>query len=321
MAIEDAEKLLLELYGLSRELPLHDFQAHALRLLKPHLDFCSAIWGEGRRSPLGLAPHRLHSHDVDAEAVARWSEIIRLDKAIPILLANLGKSIRFHAPTLFNGRGDSVMREYARKYGRQSYMVTNIPTHHPSALEWISLYRPDPEAHFTKREQSLCETLMPHFHQALQINRTLHGLGTLCEERDAQSHFALVDQGGFVYFAQPGFLELLHLEWSQLDDFFVPDTLMAALGTAEDKPFIGRRIRCDRQPAGDLILLRAKPATQLDRLSRRQHEIAHLYAAGHSHKEIARRLRVAPATVRNHLAAIYRILAISTKAELIVLAQ
>jgi DNA-binding CsgD family transcriptional regulator len=87
------------------------------------------------------------------------------------------------------------------------------------------------------------------------------------------------------------------------------------------KTFIGRRIRCDRLSAGELILLRAKRASQLDRLSPRQYEIARLYAAGHSHKEVAQRLGVAPATVRNHLSAIYWLLTISTKAELIEMAQ
>ncbi len=104
-SIEDADKLLLNLYGLARELPIREFQTQALLLLKPHLHFRSAIWGEGRKSALWLVPHKLHTYHVDPDAVARWGEIIRLDKTIPILLENLGTTIPFHAPTLFSGSG------------------------------------------------------------------------------------------------------------------------------------------------------------------------------------------------------------------------
>jgi DNA-binding CsgD family transcriptional regulator len=320
-SIEDAAKLLLNLYGLARELPVGEFQTQALLLLKRHLHFCSAIWGEGKLSSLWLAPHKLHTHYVDPDALARWSELIRVDKVIPIMLDNLGTTIPFHAPTLFSDPRDLAMRDYAKQYGRQSYIVTNIPARLARELHWISLYRPDPDALFTEHERSACERLMPHFYQALQINRTVQGLGMLSEGLDAQSRLALIDQSGFVYFAQPGFLELLHSEWSELDEFFVPDPLMAALRAGDGKPFIGRRIRCDSQSAGELIVLYAKRSSALDCLSPRQHEIARLYAVGHSYKEIARRLRLSPATVRNHLAAIFRTLAISTKGELIALAQ
>jgi hypothetical protein len=102
-------------------------------------------------------------------------------------------------------------------------VVTNIPARHASELHWISLYRPDPEALFTEHERAACERLMPHFYQAPQINRNVQGLGMLSEGAHAQSRFALIDQSGFVYYAQPGFLEVLHSEWSELDDFFVPD--------------------------------------------------------------------------------------------------
>jgi adenylate cyclase len=52
-------------------------------------------------------------------------------------------------------------------------------------------------------------------------------------------------------------------------------------------------------------------------LSRREITVAGHYAAGRSYKEIARELEIAPATVRNHIAAIYRKLEINNKAQLV----
>ncbi len=52
-------------------------------------------------------------------------------------------------------------------------------------------------------------------------------------------------------------------------------------------------------------------------LSKREMTVAEHYASGQSHKEIARELGVSPATIRNHIAAIYRKLGINNKAQLV----
>jgi len=52
-------------------------------------------------------------------------------------------------------------------------------------------------------------------------------------------------------------------------------------------------------------------------LSKREFTVAEHYAAGRSYKEIARELEISPATIRNHIAAIYRKLEINNKAQLV----
>lgn len=54
----------------------------------------------------------------------------------------------------------------------------------------------------------------------------------------------------------------------------------------------------------------------LERLSPRERSVAQHYANGLSHKAIAEQLSIAPVTVRNHIASIYRKLSVSNKAEL-----
>ena len=53
------------------------------------------------------------------------------------------------------------------------------------------------------------------------------------------------------------------------------------------------------------------------RLSEREHQIAELYVAGRSYKEIARALGIAPATVRTHINAVYRKLEVTSRIELL----
>jgi class 3 adenylate cyclase/DNA-binding CsgD family transcriptional regulator/predicted ATPase/ABC-type transport system involved in cytochrome c biogenesis ATPase subunit len=61
----------------------------------------------------------------------------------------------------------------------------------------------------------------------------------------------------------------------------------------------------------------AQMAPKREHLSLRERQIAEAYAAGRSHREIAERLFIAPATVRTHLGTIYRKLGVSTKIELL----
>jgi DNA-binding CsgD family transcriptional regulator len=54
----------------------------------------------------------------------------------------------------------------------------------------------------------------------------------------------------------------------------------------------------------------------IDDLSHREREVAEVYAAGNSYKEIARGLSLSPATVRTHLRTVYRKLGVTSKIEL-----
>ena len=318
--METIDHLLLDLYRMARDLPAATFQEKALQSLEPHLKFVSAIWGAGRLSHAGIKPYAMHTHNVDPDAPVHWSHINRQDKVIPIIDAHRGQAMRFHAPSLFYGRSDTVMRDYAARYGRQSYMITAFPSSNPEMFRWLSLYRPNPDAQYSERERSICEGLMSHFAQALEINQSISRLAMISEERDASVYLALVDQAGTVHFAQEGFLKLLHSEWSETDDCILPGILMTALRDSTTACFIGRYIRCEGRLAGDMILLRSRLLSRLDSLSPRRYSIARLYASGQSHKEIAKQLNISPATVRNHLAACFRELAITSKAELTALA-
>lgn len=82
-----------------------------------------------------------------------------------------------------------------------------------------------------------------------------------------------------------------------------------------------RGLRAQTRPtalAGGHVLteLRLMPERNADRLSTREREIADLIAEGHTHKEIARALGLAPATVRNQTARIYAKIGVTSRAAL-----
>lgn len=72
----------------------------------------------------------------------------------------------------------------------------------------------------------------------------------------------------------------------------------------------------DMSGGHQLTELRLMPRSILDRLTQREREIAQLIAEGFTHKQIARDLGLAPATVRNQTARIYEKAHVSSRAAL-----
>jgi DNA-binding NarL/FixJ family response regulator len=64
-----------------------------------------------------------------------------------------------------------------------------------------------------------------------------------------------------------------------------------------------------------LLTLRARPSDHC--LTPRERAVASAFAAGHSHKEVARQLGLSPVTVRGYLRVAYQKLGVKDKAQLV----
>jgi DNA-binding CsgD family transcriptional regulator len=173
-------ELLLKLYRHAWMMPVADFHEFAIRLARPVLRFESACWGlgqfEGASIDSTLVPLTVRTLEIDPVSTSDWISINRSDKVIPIALAAQNATCNFHAPTLFSGRNDSVMRDYAHRYGRQCYLITVMRGEPGSIVEWLSLYRPDPDDHFSESERVQCQLLSKHLCEASKINRLIQSL-------------------------------------------------------------------------------------------------------------------------------------------------
>lgn len=81
-------------------------------------------------------------------------------------------------------------------------------------------------------------------------------------------------------------------------------------------PHLAEALAINRMLKQKPQLLELRRISPLDRLSGRELEVARLFGQGQSHKEIALRLEISPATVRNFLSNAYKKLGINNKAEL-----
>lgn len=309
--------LLLDLYRAARELGTGEFEEAAIAWVKRLLRFDSAIWGTGlMRADGGVVPHVVHLHEQPRESLQEWARLNAADPVAVACMAQPGRPIIFHAPTLFSGKAAAPMRAYAHRFGRQSYMVCGL--HHPADtnfLVWLSLYRRNPEAHFTEQERQTYQDVMGHLNEAQEVNRRLQ-LHRDVEQLEQGEALAIADTWGYLHTPWSDIHALLGAEWSNCKAGRLPQQLLEALTTAADGRYRGRAISVRSRMAGGLLFIRISRRERVDGLTPREQQIAEAIARGLSAKQAARDMGLSPATVRVHLQNIYQKLGLHSQAEL-----
>jgi DNA-binding CsgD family transcriptional regulator len=315
--LERVLKLLLDLYHGARERPLDEFQDFALELVKPAFDFESARWGNASIDRGSFVPFALHRHNDPEESVADWAEFIKIDTFATEAATNPGRATAAHFPSRYTGPGTTGIREYAHKYGHENALALGLQTPENHMLNWIALYRADPDHHFSEREQRLAEGLLPHLLQAFGINRSIW------LDRIGESHgprrpsFAMTDRRGMLWFAEPDFTRLISAEFPAWREPALPKLLAAKL--SGEGRFVGTELAIAATPLGKLLLLKAREVSPIDRLTRRERDVALAFGRGYSTKEVADQLGISANTVHHHLRVSYDKLGIDNKAALAML--
>lgn len=176
---------------------------------------------------------------------------------------------------------------------------------------WIVLYRRN-DVRFAQTDAACLHGLWIHLSRAIVINRTR----TL--ERHGNSHdgsvSGLINMQGSVDIADPRFFDLLEREWPDMAPESVPKDVLDVLHAG--KAWRGTQIEISLVRQHGFNLCRVRPIHAMEILTPREYVVARRFAAGMSHKQIARELGVSHHTVRNQLAHLYRKLDLHDKASL-----
>lgn len=122
---------------------------------------------------------------------------------------------------------------------------------------------------------------------------------------------------GEIFYVGDYFTSLLNREFSVVDyKHCLPEKLFHLLTQSSKVYFANSNIAFDRVVIGDYMIVSIKNITIADLLSPRHKQVAELFSSGLSCKEIGRILEISPATVRNHIAAIYQALSVSGRSAL-----
>lgn len=311
--MEQISWLLLELYRSATEIPLTDFQDYVLNLLQTVIPFSTATWACGRVLPTGVIHHSVHQFGDPPDRLMDYEEVKHQDVAAFAAWQNLGRAMVFHAPSLYHDQVYSGIREYAKRWKHQNFILASRPIERSGLLQWIGVYRADADNQYGERERQLMELCLPHFIEALRINRLMH-LGSCTTSKSDAS--AIVDQFGAFQHSDARFMELLQHEWPSCTGEQLSEQIMAIMNRRSRNQYVGRAVVICIRRIRDLALLNIREKTPIDMLTPRQLEVARHIAKGLDYKRIAQHLGLSPTTVRNYTQAIHERLNVRTNAEL-----
>ena len=109
---------------------------------------------------------------------------------------------------------------------------------------------------------------------------------------------------GIVDIADARFFDMLELEWPELAPQTIPEAALECLRLG--KVFRGTQIEISLARQQGFNVCRIRPINAQEVLTPREFVVARRFAAGMSHKQIARELGVSHHTIRNQLAHLYR---------------
>lgn len=320
MLHDDYNRLLLSLYRLSHELPLEQFQDAALVLLKSTLPFDSAMWGTGTLSPSGLDVHAIHLHHQPLDMLASYETVKHQDTAAREVARRTTEVLSFDTSEWFSGKFQGELREHGRRFEQAHFFIGGTVDPDTHFTRWLTLFRADPRARGEEPERRLLTQLMPHVHQALDLNwlQHLHRLPHMpgsAAQTPSQGQ-ALADPRGTIYHMDAAFSEALRSEWSHWRGPALPQALLLAAQRGERR-WVGHSMVATLHTQHALLWLRTRTRCAVDALGPREQVVAELIAQGLTHKEVARQLQRSPATVRSQLQAIYLKLGIHSVAQLV----
>lgn len=310
-------RVVMSLHRLAANVAVSEFQERAFDCLKSELAFESASWINGALNPNPFI-HSAHSYHLDGDPLPCWIQAIGPTASVPAILTHAGKTLQVTSASEANpSLAVARCNDFTACHGKGNQLVSVFVDSALGLLEGFTLHRSAP-GRFTEPERLLVENALPHFVEAWRSCRLRDAARAMVQSTSA---LGLCTDDGTLIVGSADFTRLMREEW--------PDWH----GPALPKPWLGKRKAAIEQritavfhacPAQDkpvrandaqwIVSLRYKQTA--GRLTARETEIAALFGGGASYQQIAAQLDIAPTTVRNHLAKVYRKLKIGNKVEL-----
>jgi DNA-binding CsgD family transcriptional regulator len=317
--------LLLALYRAARGTSIHDFQEEALSRLKALVPFDGGLWAAGTLVDGHARLQHAHVQSLSPRIVDLINSSLDSNAVMRCCLAALDVAHSFDHAAM---QRDPIVARIAQQYHFQQMLciVTVDPV--TRLMGALSLVRHTAQPAFSAAERDWLTLCTPHLLETLNLARMTHLLevGRLRGAQDRR--FAITDGCGTLQVMEPGFAAMLRREYPD----WVGPALPAALsmrdtngetngdtdGSADVAPrhLVGKSVCLDIENEGGMWLVALRPRNVFDRLTSQERAVATAYGEGHSHKEVARALGLAPATVRHHLRRVYGKLAVDDKAAL-----
>jgi DNA-binding CsgD family transcriptional regulator len=310
--------LLLDLYRLGQTTRPAEFQKQALDAVREVLAFDSALWGTGVMGPQGAIVHSACVYRQPPEMMENWERIKQHDTVSFEAFGRIGQTVNAALTTdpAWQSRFHSDAMAHVKRFGMEHVLATIMADPVLGLFAAVSFYRADSAQPFSEAERLFKQNLVPHLAEVWNTNR-FNFMHVAHNDSALPDHaLAICDRKGVLYNASQNFARLMFIEWRDWQGPQLPGVLLGILNDTRKRRYTGLAIVATIKPLNDMLLLGLRKKSVVDQLSPRELEVARRFARGMEYRKIAVELNIAPATVRNHLQAIYSTLEVSNKVEM-----
>jgi DNA-binding CsgD family transcriptional regulator len=307
----DLSALLLDLYTLAQRTGIGEFEHYFFMRLAAYLPFDAGWTGAAALTDSGPVVHNWQVYSLPGRFFTSWTSIREVSPFLELARNPHEKACMTQGQSPSH---HSRFRKWTDEYGLRHLMMICVPNRDSGLSTFLTLYRRARRGGFSDVDAGKLENLIPHLASALALNRAAH-LEQQRSQTAAAKGYALCDALGAIHRADAAFHALMSKEWPGCPPGSLPGAASRHLAPAgvRDEPYLGRFVTLRVSPLAGLYQITAQPRSPLDDLTSREQSVACHFGQGLSHKEVARRLGIAPATVRHYLRSIYRKLDIHDK--------
>lgn len=305
-------KALLAIYRESTRGSLHDFRAAAARILHGCVDFDAIVLGASRFYAMpGLFIISAHVDGRPQSLINDYLPLLSDDPLMRSLLAGLERPLAADLATFYPSLGLDNLAALAQQYRLRHMLAFSDPPHAGHARRWMIVYK-DGRQRFSSAQRQRLSALWPHVSQATTMcDAHARLLGSFVAARVAS---AVLNSCGEIAFADLGFLQLLRLECPEGDLPTVVRRVEEHL--FQERCFKGGCIEVTLVPGSQTVCQASLVLPAENTITPRERLVAQRFAAGLSHKEVARELGISPHTVRTQLVRVYAKLQLHDKGAL-----
>ena len=313
MTPEVLSQLSLDIHSAAEKHELNGFHEYTLQCIREAIPHDYAMWG--LFAVVDGLPEAYHVHCYGHSSYIMHDlytkEAFAEDFVAQQTIANPGRTFKGDIKDV--PPEHSGLLKWLHRWDIGHAMGTQFVIDQAGLMHVLVLHRRLRASPFTEEERRFKEALMPHIVETTrrciqsEVQRLLLG------EWEAEHCTAVADVRGVLHDAENRFLDAIESEWPGWRGARLPAALSEHLDADEAWTYQGQRIDVRGAALGERRLLIAGAPNPLNRLSSREREIALRFADGATHSEIGEQLSISPATVRNHIANVYRKLAINSK--------
>lgn len=282
--------------------------------LSQKIGFDCAWYGWAQLKPEGVEIHANSTFNLPSKYYATWCEISEHDLLAANILENPGKAASYDR---YSGVQNEGMVSLSDTFGLQKMATAMHSRPGRVASFYISGYRSGKIARaLSPEELDFLQCSVDQLSSAMKLSVTeMSGNG----HKNAVSIF--VNEDGIGILGLQNLRDKFGNFWPDWDGNRLPKYLRKLMDQPGQHVLVDHNlvVTCEAPPGLNEMGLRKfslRPLTLFDMLTKREREVARVLAAGKSHKQAARLLGVAPATIRNQTQSIYSKLQVDNRSNL-----